>query len=84
MVENACTHRRVARKSKTSKVAVRTEGVWIACQGSKGGADWGVATSENASDDEDENGEEEGAEEDEDDEMIWWAWDGKIVGFSDW
>jgi hypothetical protein len=21
---------------------------------------------------------------DEDDEMIWWSWDGKIVGFADW
>ncbi|TFK63420.1 hypothetical protein BDN72DRAFT_847624, partial [Pluteus cervinus] len=23
-------------------------------------------------------------EEDEEDEMIWWSWDGKLVGFSDW
>ena len=23
-------------------------------------------------------------EEDESDEMIWWSWDGKLVGFSDW
>jgi len=23
-------------------------------------------------------------EEHEDDEMIWWSWDGKLVGFSDW
>lgn len=35
-----------------------------------------------------ETGEQEGKEEDkeekEEDEMIWWQWDGKIVGFSDW
>ena len=24
------------------------------------------------------------AEEDPDDELIWWAWDGKLVGYSDW
>ena len=24
------------------------------------------------------------AQEDEEDEMIWWAWDGRIAGFSDW
>ena len=23
-------------------------------------------------------------EEDEDDEMIWWSWDGKLVGLGDW
>ncbi|KDQ52026.1 hypothetical protein JAAARDRAFT_139351 [Jaapia argillacea MUCL 33604] len=27
---------------------------------------------------------EESGDEDEDGEMIWWSWDGKIVGFSDW
>ncbi|KAJ6465953.1 hypothetical protein C8R47DRAFT_1201498 [Mycena vitilis] len=29
-------------------------------------------------------GEEGKKEEDEEDEMIWWSWDGKIVGFADW
>ena len=28
--------------------------------------------------------EEVEGEEDESDEMIWWSWDGKLVGFSDW
>ena len=30
----------------------------------------------------DEGGQASGA--DEDDEEIWWAWEGKIVGFADW
>lgn len=44
------------------------EGVWITC---RGGIDSSHATH-------DEQYEEE------DDEMIWWSWDGKIVGFADW
>lgn len=32
------------------------------------------------------SGEQENADQgqDEEDEMIWWSWDGKIVGFSSW
>jgi hypothetical protein len=52
------------------KKGSRVEGVWIRCRGSASGVD--------------EEEERDDGEEDEEDEMIWWSWDGKIVGFSDW
>lgn len=62
----------------------RVEGVWIRCRGSSFDADdgQGGGGKEVANDREDE-GEVELVE-DEEDDMIWWSWDGKIVGFSDW
>ena len=60
-----------ASKKKRKEV----EGVWVACR------------------DEDEDREREKSEShsdsdvdahDEKDEMIWWSWEGKLVGFSDW
>ncbi|KAH9950058.1 hypothetical protein B0H21DRAFT_785725 [Amylocystis lapponica] len=50
---------------------VRTEGVWVGCAGAK------------VDEVEQVDGSESG-EEDEEDEMIWWIWNGKIAGFSDW
>lgn len=60
-------------KRKGAKV----EGVWVRCRGGQ------AVTIQNTKDhdkgvDVDEN--EEGDE----DELIWWTWDGKLVGFSDW
>jgi hypothetical protein len=46
------------------------EGIWIRCQGLENDRNRGDG--------------ETREEEDEEDEMIWWTWDGKIVGFSDW
>ncbi|EMD41125.1 hypothetical protein CERSUDRAFT_121676 [Gelatoporia subvermispora B] len=83
MAESGCSRARTANKSKTSKANTRAEGVWIACRGSKGGADWCADVSEEGCEDDGEDGEDEEVE-DEEDEMIWWVWDGKIVGFSDW
>ena len=61
------------RRTQKKRKGGRVEGVWIRCRGSVSGVD-------------EETGEEErdAGEEDEEDEMIWWSWDGKIVGFSDW
>jgi hypothetical protein len=44
------------------------EGVWVGCRG--------ASASASVEDLRDEVAEE--------DEMIWWSWDGKIIGFSDW
>ncbi|KIM78003.1 hypothetical protein PILCRDRAFT_608143 [Piloderma croceum F 1598] len=56
-------------RTKKKRKGGRIEGVWIRCRGSVSGVD---------------EEERDDGEEDEDDEMIWWSWDGKIVGFSDW
>lgn len=53
---------------KKKKNGRKVEGVWIRSQ--KG------ATEEMIND--------EYREIPEDDEMIWWTWDGKLVGFADW
>jgi len=75
---NLCgTERRRNRKAKGKG---RVEGVWVRRR--VVGADndvwdeWGgrVGRERDVAD----------VEEDEEDEMIWWSWDGKIVGFSDW
>lgn len=58
-----------APKKKPQRFGVKTEGVWISCAG--GSREAREDLSQNAS-------------EREEDEMIWWAWDGKIVGFNDW
>lgn len=66
-------------KRKPLRTGVKTEGVWIGCRGSSE-QEQGSFDSEKRVTVPDE------CEEivDEEDEMIWWAWDGKIVGFSDW
>jgi hypothetical protein len=61
----------------------RVEGVWICCRGSSFDADDMRGRAREVADDREDEGEEELIE-DEEDEMIWWSWDGKIVGFSDW
>ena len=54
------------------RAGVKTEGVWVCSRDGprvEGGLDG-----------------RDGAEDEvcEEDEMIWWAWEGKIVGFSEW
>ncbi|KAH9887725.1 hypothetical protein C8Q73DRAFT_668726 [Cubamyces lactineus] len=68
---------KTAKKSR----GVRTEGAWIGC---RGGSAFAAASADRArpSDHVDGSaGAEDGTEEDEE---IWWAWEGKIVGFADW
>ena len=73
-------------KPKPKSKAVRTEGAWIGCRGGSAYAAKlqdhsssarNVYAAEAATGEEDGDGEEE-------DEEIWWAWEGKIVGFADW
>ena len=54
---------------KMHRLGVKTEGVWIGCTGTQ------RATYEDLS---------QPTTVAEEDEMIWWQWDGKIVGFADW
>ena len=73
------------RRMNGKRKGGRMEGVWVRCRGSDirvdgddkagGGRHEGEGDGECGEDDQ---------EEDEEDEMIWWSWDGKIVGFSDW
>jgi hypothetical protein len=53
---------------KNKKNKKQVEGVWITGKGGLGSAS---PPSEDVS-------------VHEDDEMIWWSWDGKLVGFADW
>ena len=63
------------------------DGVWVRCRPSgtddKNPGEVGCEGDEKGTgecgDTEDEENEQH-----EEDEMIWWCWDGKIVGFSDW
>jgi hypothetical protein len=59
----------IVGKTKRKKGS-ECEGIWVRCQG--------LGNVRNREDGETRE------EEDEEDEMIWWTWDGKIVGFSDW
>lgn len=63
------------RRNGKLKKKGRVEGIWIRCRGSTTDMDGG---------EEEEPEERMDGEGDEDAEMIWWSWDGKIVGFSDW
>jgi hypothetical protein len=56
-------------KPKKKRAGAGVEGVWVGCRES------GLSCASHVYG--------EGAEV-EDDEMIWWSWDGKIVGFVDW
>lgn len=60
-----------SKNTKTTKI----EGVWITTR--KGLLREGLRDIERGA-----NSEEQ--DRTEDDEMIWWSWDGKLVGFSDW
>ena len=56
-------------RKKRQRLGVRTEGVWVSCAGREVELPQEIGTGEEVS---------------EEDEMIWWVWDGKIVGFSEW
>ncbi|KAJ8474947.1 hypothetical protein ONZ51_g6895 [Trametes cubensis] len=66
-----------AKKSR----GVRTEGAWIGC---RGGSAFAAAAAERASSDGHPGVDVDAEDGNEEDEEIWWAWDGKIVGFADW
>ena len=57
-------------KKKGLRQNVKTEGVWVTCRSG--------STEDTNVDRGDRKPEAE------EDEMIWWEWDGKITGFSDW
>ena len=60
---------------------VRTEGVWISCREP---STTPTRTEEKVGNDETVKAIGGPCKLKEEDEMIWWQWDGKIVGFSDW
>ena len=62
-----------SNKSAASKKSNKVEGVWITARDGlqvRGAAEGGASQGESPKDDEDD--------------MIWWSWDDKFVGFSDW
>ena len=62
-----------SNKSAASKKSNKVEGVWITARDGlqvRATAEGGASQGESPKDDEDD--------------MIWWSWDGKFVGFSDW
>ncbi|GLB33210.1 hypothetical protein LshimejAT787_0100950 [Lyophyllum shimeji] len=59
------------KRKKVPKTGKTVQGVWVTC---KGGLDAEVG----------KDGVGVWAGDDEWDDMIWWSWDGKIVGFSEW
>ena len=59
-----------SERKKKRKKGERSEGVWIRCQNTAPVIDVRDEADDVATDEEDE--------------MIWWTWDGKLVGFSDW
>lgn len=71
-LDEACARDAAKTGKKGLSKGVKTEGVWVGCRGS--GVSDSVRIGEGA----------EGEEIEEEDEMIWWVWDGKIVGFADW
>ncbi|CAL1716194.1 unnamed protein product [Somion occarium] len=59
------------QKKRATRIGVKTEGVWVGCKAQTTPIDFSSSG----------DGQEPSNE---DDEMIWWVWDGKIAGFSDW
>ena len=57
---------------------VKTLGIKVKCRSSLGDE-----VLENFDEVEEDVESEEENEEDEDNELIWWSWDGKLIGFSD-
>ncbi|TFK71598.1 hypothetical protein BDN72DRAFT_837496 [Pluteus cervinus] len=65
-----------SRNGNKAKDKGKVEGIWVVPNKNEGTRGSGRG-----------HGHDEGGdrhEEDEDNEMIWWSWDGKLVGFSDW
>ncbi|TBU48809.1 hypothetical protein BD309DRAFT_883840 [Dichomitus squalens] len=71
-----------AARPKSKSKGVRTEGAWIGCRGGSAYAAKAQISSSVGYGADAEDSTLGGA--DEEDEEIWWAWEGKIVGFADW
>lgn len=69
---DACARDGAQPGKKGPSRGVKTEGVWVGRRSSS------VVESVRL------DGDGDGEDIDEEDEMIWWVWDGKIVGFADW
>ncbi|KAH9853294.1 hypothetical protein C2E23DRAFT_822570 [Lenzites betulinus] len=69
---------RGVKEGKKTK-GVRTEGVWIGCKGESTFATMAAQRERQGREQECKVLEDE-----EEDEEIWWAWEGKIIGFADW
>ncbi|KAL7281911.1 hypothetical protein ACG7TL_003377 [Trametes sanguinea] len=63
---------------------VKTEGAWIGCRGGSAFAAERASKLAQGMHQADQTGRCTDPDADEEDEEIWWAWDGKIVGFADW
>ncbi|KAI0784397.1 hypothetical protein C8Q75DRAFT_395331 [Abortiporus biennis] len=74
LTESASSSSTSSSRKKGRIGGVKTEGVWLGCNVET------LCDLESTSSNEGNAGEELA----EDDEMIWWVWDGKLVGFSDW
>ncbi|OJT10582.1 hypothetical protein TRAPUB_12881 [Trametes pubescens] len=66
--------------AKKKARGVKTEGAWIGCKGGSAFAAEQARKASEGTQDQDQKNETR----DEEDEEIWWAWDGKIIGFADW
>jgi hypothetical protein len=67
-------------KSKKARKEAKVEGVWIKSRQSS--INSVSSPSPPPSEREDDGALDE--REDEEGEMVWWSWDGKLVGFSEW
>lgn len=68
LAESGLARRDTALGRKLKTQKGKVEGVWITCRGGFGETD----------------GDGWKVGDDENDEMIWWSWDGKLTGFSEW
>ncbi|KZT12933.1 uncharacterized protein LAESUDRAFT_767125 [Laetiporus sulphureus 93-53] len=72
--EASCVEGSHEDKRAKARKGMKAKGIWISCRGGEVNPDIKLNVRENQ-DEEDED--------DDKDEMIWWAWDGKIIGFTD-
>ncbi|KAM6492750.1 hypothetical protein JOM56_012474 [Amanita muscaria] len=70
--DRSCQNKGNGRKAG-QKNTKKVEGVWVVGRGSRIGKD-----------EVEDEGKEPDDEQYENDDIIWWSWDGKLVGFSDW
>lgn len=68
LMDSGLVRRDITAEKKRKAQKGRVEGVWITCRDGLGAVD----------------GNECKMSSDENDEMIWWSWDGKLTGFSEW
>ncbi|KAJ7165905.1 hypothetical protein C8R46DRAFT_997018 [Mycena filopes] len=92
-VPSTITSQTVPTKPRRTAKGLDVEGAWVTCR--RGGVEFPDAHSRDElggdGGAEKENETKKGVEEEKEakeveeaDEMIWWSWDGKIVGFADW